>query len=161
MVAMRADGLTFAQSDNGHCYYNHAMDTVRVHERDRFLSQEAYYHVVLHEIGHATGAQNRLNRDSITHRCRTWAAYWQEEIVAEFTNAILAVQIGMGFESPMGRLMMKQRRAWVSKHATALKADEAELRCIATKAMVAVDYVLARERELDPVIRNRALTEPQ
>lgn len=161
MAAMRADGLTFAQSDNGHCYYTHATDTVRMNERDRFLSQEAYYYVVLHEIGHATGAAHRLNRESITRRCPTWAAYWREEIVAEFVCASLAAQIGMGFESPAGKLMMKQRRAWVSKHATASEEDKTELRCLAIRATLAAEYVLAKERELDAAIGNTDSREPQ
>ncbi len=47
-------------------YYNHKADRVVLPERSQFPSQAAYTHTALHELGHATDHEKRLDRPTLT-----------------------------------------------------------------------------------------------
>ena len=46
-------------------YYNKAQDRVVLPEPSQFSGQTGYSNTALHEIGHATGAEHRLNRPTM------------------------------------------------------------------------------------------------
>lgn len=141
MQAMRGDGLTFATHPQ-HAFYSPKRDEVSLPPRESFKSVEGYYGTALHEIGHATGAQQRLNREGITggHRFGS-EAYAKEELRAELFSTFMAAETGIPHDE-------EQHKAYVQSWAKVLKQDKNEIFRAAAEAGKAVDYVLAKERDL-------------
>jgi antirestriction protein ArdC len=141
MASMRADGLSYA-TDNRGAYYVPKLDTVYLPEPERFRSSEAYYGTALHEIGHATGAEERLNREGITgdHYLGS-EAYAREELRAELFSVFMAAETGISHD-------VSQHRAYIQHWGKILKADKHEIFRAAAQAGTAVDYVLEKEQKL-------------
>jgi antirestriction protein ArdC len=141
MASMRADGLEFA-TDNRSAYYVPRHDTVYLPERERFASNEGYYGTALHEIGHATGAARRLNREGITgeHGFGT-EAYAREELRAELFSVFMAAETGIPHDE-------SQHRAYIQSWGKILRADKHEIFRAAAEAGNAVEYVFQTEQSL-------------
>ncbi len=159
MAAMRADGIAFKTAGDGACYV-HAADTIHLPARDQFHSQEAYYATALHEMGHSTGAAQRLNRDGITGG--HWFGsedYAREELRAELASAFLSVETGIS--TVRDSESESRHKAYLQSWAKVLKADKNEFFRAAKEAGEAADYVLARERELEQALEHAGLTPRQ
>jgi hypothetical protein len=141
MTAMQEDGVRFATHPQ-HAFYSPKRDEVSLPPRESFKSVEGYYGTALHEIGHATGAQQRLNREGITggHRFGS-EGYAKEELRAELFSTFMAAETGIPHDE-------EQHKAYVQSWAKVLKQDKNEIFRAAAEASKAVDYVLARERDL-------------
>lgn len=141
LAGMYRDGLQL-QADNRGAYYVHARDTVYLPDRDRFATVEGYYGTALHEIGHATGAAKRLNREGITggHRYGT-PTYAREELRAELFSVFIAAETGIPHDEG-------QHRAYIQNWSQILRADKHEIFRAASEAGKAIDYVLQKEQEL-------------
>jgi antirestriction protein ArdC len=141
LEAMRRDGLQF-ETDNRAAYYVPKRDTVHLPDRDRFDSSEGYYGTALHEVGHATGAAKRLNREGIVgdHPFGS-EAYAREELRAELFSVFMAADTGVPHDE-------SQHRAYIQSWAKILKSDKHEIFRAASEAGKAVDYVLQKEQEL-------------
>ncbi|QKE39982.1 MAG: DUF1738 domain-containing protein [Ferrovum myxofaciens] len=141
MAAMQKDSLGFAEHPE-HAFYSPKRDEVSLPPRQSFKTVEGYYGTALHEIGHATGAAQRLNREGITggHRFGS-EGYAKEELRAEIFSAFMAVQTGIPHD-------MTQHQAYVKNWSEVLKKDKHEIFRAAAEAGKAVDYVLAKERDL-------------
>ncbi len=138
---MRGDGLQFA-TDNRGAYYAPQRDTVYLPEREHFGSGEGYYGTALHEVGHATGAAKRLNREGITGEHRYGSeTYAREELRAELFSVFMAAETGIPHDE-------SQHRAYIQSWAKILKSDRHEIFRAASEAGKAVDYVLGKEQEL-------------
>lgn len=72
--------------------YSPSRDAVATPHPGDFSSPEAYYAVVLHELAHASGHPNRLNRPQGE---RGTPAYAREELVAELAAAFLCAEFGL------------------------------------------------------------------
>lgn len=73
-------------------FYSPSRDAVVTPHPGNFSSPEAYYAVVLHELAHASGHPDRLNRPRGE---RGSAAYAFEELVAELAAAFLCAEFGL------------------------------------------------------------------
>ena len=147
-AAMEKDGLKFAEHPE-HAFYSPKRDEVSLPPRSAFNSQlgneegaARYYGTLLHEIGHATGAQHRLNRDGITggHRFGS-EGYAKEELRAEMFSMFTAAQTGIPHDT-------ERHTAYVQDWVEVLKNDKNEIFRAAAEAGKAVDYVLAKEQSL-------------
>lgn len=71
-------------------YYVPAQDRIQVPRIDTFISPEFFYSVLFHEIVHATGSPNRLDREEKKKR-KNWgdSYYAYEELIAEMGAAYL------------------------------------------------------------------------
>ncbi|SCC95821.1 hypothetical protein THIX_90596 [Thiomonas sp. X19] len=141
MTAMREDGVRFATHPQ-HAFYSPKRDEVSLPPRESFKSVEGYYGTALHEIGHATGAQQRLNREGITggHRFGS-EGYAKEELRAELFSTFMAAETGIPHDE-------EQHKAYIQSWAKALKEDKNEIFRAAAEAGKAVDYVLGKEQDL-------------
>ncbi len=139
MQTMQKDGVAFKQ--HAEAFYSPARDEIYLPPREAFKSQEGYYGTALHEIGRATGAQHRLNRDGITggHRFGS-EGYAKEELRAELFSTFMAAETGIPHDE-------EQHKAYIQSWAKALKEDKNEIFRAASEAGKAVDYVLGKERE--------------
>ncbi len=96
-----------------------------------FKSQQGYYATNLHELGHWTGAEMRLNRDLAgSFGTRKYAA---EELVAELTAAFLCAHLGIEGEL--------RHAGYIESWVELLKNDERAIFTAASKASQAADYL--------------------
>lgn len=95
---------TFVRRSGAQVYHGPEIDPPHFSPRDdricmppfaSFVSSEAYYAVLLHELTHWTGAPRRLARESLVHYARHRAL---EELVAELGAAFLCADLGISAE---------------------------------------------------------------
>jgi antirestriction protein ArdC len=96
-----------------------------------FRTVEHFYATELHEIGHWTAAEKRLNRD-LKNRFGT-KAYAAEELVAELTAAFLCAHLGI-----QGEL---RHAGYIADWIGLLKEDDRAIFTAASKASQAADYL--------------------
>lgn len=70
--------------------YHWMNDTIEIHDISYYKSSWAYYHTALHEISHATGNRNRLNRGVPQFQID----YDKEEVIAEIATLKLCKAFG-------------------------------------------------------------------
>ena len=99
------------------------------HSTDSSKAIEAFYTTLLHELAHWSGSKHRLNR--IKHKSFGDKAYSMEELVAEISAAVLAVELGIYKEGTTRDDHAKYLNGWIQKltpHAffdACAKADQA------------------------------------
>ncbi len=78
-------------------YYSPLTDTVTLPVRGAFVSSEAYYGTLFHELTHSTGADSRLKRFQPTAGQFVFGStsYSQEELVAEIGSSFIAARLGL------------------------------------------------------------------
>lgn len=114
--------------------YVPARDQVKMPIQEAFMSDEAYYAAILHELCHATGHGSRLDRD-LTGEFGS-PSYAKEELIAELGSAFLASHLGL--EANL------QHPQYLASWLSVLKADPREIFRVAGKARQAMDYLVAR-----------------
>jgi antirestriction protein ArdC len=97
--------------------YSPSEDRIYVPERDRFKSPEEYYRTRFHEMAHSTGHKDRLNRAAIQHVSFASHAYSEEELVAEFTAAMLCGKAGIATK------VIENSAAYIKSWARKLKPE--------------------------------------
>lgn len=75
-------------------YYSINKDIIVIPEKSQFIDGESFYSNLLHEMSHASGSENRLNRLKPGASFGS-ADYSREELVAELTAALVSSQYGM------------------------------------------------------------------
>lgn len=74
-------------------YYSVTEDKVVIPSYNSFLTDEDYYSTLLHELSHATGHENRLNRSMVgTFGSESYA---KEELRAEIASSFMSSEIGL------------------------------------------------------------------
>ena len=98
-------------------------------------------HTALHELGHASGHPDRLNRSTLVkHGGFGPDAYAREELRAEIAAMMTGEQLGVGHEPRHGT-------AYVSSWIKVLENDPKEIRAAAVDAQRMSDRLMTRERE--------------
>lgn len=124
--------LTFGPS----AWYRPTDDTVQVPPIERFKSAESYYATLYHELGHATGHADRLNRSGVTSAIKFGSGvYSQEELVAELTSAFCCAAVGLD------NSLLDDAAAYIQGWLTVLKADSKALVIAAAQAQRAADFI--------------------
>lgn len=125
----------------GNCAgYTPALDLVMMPNASQFVSGNAYYKTLFHELTHATGHEKRLDR-GLDGTFGT-DPYAREELVAEFGAAILSAECGA-----MDTDEETQTAAYLAGWLTRLKKDKRLLVTAAGQAQKAVDYIMNRTPE--------------
>lgn len=135
LVSLYADAPPIMHGGDRACY-SPGKDEIRMPKRETFVSSEAYYGTLFHELGHSTGHGSRLNRDEVTNLTFFGShSYSVEELVAEFTSAFLC---GMaGIHPAIKENQAAYLKGWVSK----LKDKPKWLVQAAQRAQKAADWV--------------------
>jgi antirestriction protein ArdC len=136
---MKKDGLTIREGGN-EAYYSPGRDMIQLPKAEQFESPEAYAGTLLHELGHATGGQNRLNRPLSSGFATP--EYAREELVAELCSAFASAETGVQFND-------NNHAAYIGSWLSVLKEDKHAVFAAAKDASKAVDYMLEKGRDID------------
>ena len=98
-VVIRGSGVRISHVAGDRAFYNLPNDHVVLPEQGQFATANDYYQTALHELGHASGHESRLNRKTLQDGVAAGfgsEAYAREELWAE-TSAITAIQNPLTF----------------------------------------------------------------
>ena len=138
---IRDSGVRVDHVAGDRAYYSLKDDRVVLPERSQFPSQDAYTHTALHELGHATGHPDRMNRPTlVNHGGFGTETYAREELRAEIAAMMTGERLGVGHEPRHGT-------AYVSSWIKALENNPKEIRGAAVDAQRISDWLMARERD--------------
>ncbi|WP_347990332.1 strawberry notch-like NTP hydrolase domain-containing protein [Methylomonas sp. AM2-LC] len=135
---LTASGADIQHNGGGRAFYRPRTDSIHLPDKGAFSSAENYYATALHELGHWTGHEDRLNRGKGNPFGSE--AYAKEELRAEIASMILGDELGIGHDP-------SQHAAYVGSWIKALKDDPMEIFRAAADAEKIQNYVLAFERK--------------
>ena len=97
LTILNATGVTCTSYRQDRAYYQPATDRIVMPATSQFVSEADYWSTLLHELVHATGHSERLNREGITSSSRKFGdpVYAFEELVAETGSAFLCAELGI------------------------------------------------------------------
>ena len=118
-------------------FYRPWTDSVYMPRRNTFTSSEAFYSVLFHELTHATGHEDRLNRKTLTDGTPFGSpTYSREELCAEMGAAFLCAMAGI--EDPTIQNSASYIHSWLRF----LKSDPKALIIAGAQAQKASDFIL-------------------
>ena len=134
---IQESGIHVAHVRGDRAFYNLQTDKVTLPERERFASANGYYQVALHELGHATGHPDRLDRNTLKQGAGNFDSveYAREELRAEISAMLTGARVGVGHDPSRGATYVK---GWL----TALEHDLQEIDKAAAEAQRMSDYLM-------------------
>lgn len=133
LEAMKID---FVEGGN-QAFYKPSDDSIHMPDYKNFKSDYGYMATFLHEAGHATGAEHRLNRN-IKNIFGT-PDYAREELRAEISSAFTAQAIGIG-----GTPKLQNHKAYIQSWIEILKNNPNELFIAVKDAEKISDYLIEK-----------------
>lgn len=127
--------------------YSPSGDYITMPKASQFNSDYYYAATALHELGHSTGHESRLNRDLTGGFGSKKYAY--EELIAEITSTFMSEYI----ETPITEDNMKQHKAYIQSWISAIRNNKNYLFKAISKAEEASDYMIEKA-ELDKILEN-------
>lgn len=122
------------------CYYNPREDKIYLPNKERFNSTYYYNATCLHELAHATGAEKRLNRETLKKYHSDPKIRAQEELIAEITSAYMGVYI-KDVNSSVKNDDINNHKAYINSWAKLLKEDNNLIIESFDKAEKASEYI--------------------
>ena len=117
--------------------YDIATDIVNMPKAEVFESEEAYFHVLFHELIHSTGAEERLNRKELMAMGgRDSETYAIEELTAEIGASYLSSYCEILTED------FKNNTAYIQHWLGRLKSDKRFIIYASAAAQKGTDYIL-------------------
>jgi antirestriction protein ArdC len=118
-------------------FYNPTYDFIQVPSPDAYFEPINWHRTALHELGHWTGAAQRLDRDlSGSFGSKKYA---REELVAEITSAFVCASLGI--------VPTVRHADYIGSWLEVLREDDRAIVRAASAASKAADYLLAFCRE--------------
>ena len=118
-------------------YYIPSRDRVQMPEFACFRDAVAYYAVLLHECGHASGARHRLDRD-LSGRFGS-AAYAMEECTVELLSAMICADLNLSVEP------RPDHARYIASWLEVLHSDKRAIFTAASKAQEIADWMHAQQ----------------
>ena len=141
---IQESGVRVVHERGDRAVYNLQTDHVTLPEREQFATANGYYQTALHELGHATGHPDRMDRDTLKHGVGNFGSveYAREELRAEMSAMMTGERVGVGHDGSRGAAYVQ---GWIK----ALDQDPKEIYKAAADAQKISDYLLRpiRERE--------------
>jgi antirestriction protein ArdC/phage/plasmid primase-like uncharacterized protein len=135
---LQASGAVIKHGEQNRAFYRPATDSIHLPDKGQFPTADNYYATALHELGHWTGHESRLDRD-LVHPFGS-EGYAKEELRAEIASMILGDELGIGHDP-------SQHVAYVASWVKALEEDPLEIFRAASDAEKIQDYVLSLEQK--------------
>jgi putative DNA primase/helicase len=135
---LQASGAVIRHGEQDRAFYRPATDSIHLPDKGQFPTADNYYATALHELGHWTGHDSRLDRD-LAHPFGS-EGYAKEELRAEIASMILGEELGVGHDP-------KQHTAYVGSWIKALQDDPLEIFRAAADAEKIQGYVLGLEQK--------------
>lgn len=135
---LQASGAVIRHGEQNRAFYRPATDSIHLPDKGQFPSADNYYATALHELGHWTGHESRLDRD-LVHPFGS-EGYAKEELRAEIASMILGDELGIGHDP-------EQHAAYVGSWIKALQDDPLEIFRAAADAEKIQNYVLGLEQK--------------
>jgi len=126
-------GITYTIGGDQACYIP-SKDTVKRPQLGQFKTPIDAFNTTTHEFGHSTGHKSRLDRN-LNNRFGD-QAYAMEELIAEFTSAIIAGVLGIE-ETPR-----EDHAQYLQNWKQVLTDDKKAVWAAATAAQKAADYIM-------------------
>lgn len=120
-------------------FYRPSTDEIHLPEKGQFRSPDGYYATALHELGHWTGHESRLNRQLLGNPFGS-AEYAREELRAEIASYMLGMELGIGHDPG-------QHHAYIEAWIRILKDDPLEIIRAARDADQIRGYIVGMEKE--------------
>jgi antirestriction protein ArdC len=120
----------------GRAFYSRSDDRIQMPVEGNFESEEAYLGTLLHEFGHATGHEKRLNRPFGVFGD---PAYAFEELVAEMTSLFVGMSTGITPDDKH----FENHAAYVDSWIQVLKKDKKALVRASKQAQDACDLLVS------------------
>ncbi|MEG2005226.1 MAG: zincin-like metallopeptidase domain-containing protein, partial [Bilophila sp.] len=133
---LQSSGAKLEHRAQGRAFYRPSSDTITLPEKAQFAEASTYYATALHELGHWTGHESRLNRDM--RGTFGSESYAREELRAEIASMMVGDVLGIGHNSD-------NHAAYVKSWIKALEDDPREIHRAAADAEKILDYVMGLE----------------
>lgn len=113
-----ASGAQIEHQQGNRAYYSPGQDRIVLPLKDQFPDPERYYSTALHELGHWTGHESRLNRPFVGSFGTP--DYAREELRAEISSLLVGQRLGISHDPG-------QHMAYVADWIKVLKEDPMEI----------------------------------
>ena len=123
-------------------YYSPKSDEIHLPQKKDFVDMPEYYSTALHEIGHSTGHEKRLNRNLSTDRDSP--EYATEELRAEIASMFLEQDLGVAVKDKH----IENNSAYIAAWKSAIKEDPNILFKAIADAERITKFVMAKEKEI-------------
>ncbi|MDY0203757.1 MAG: zincin-like metallopeptidase domain-containing protein [Desulfovibrio desulfuricans] len=134
---LAASGAAIKHDQSNRAFYRRMEDAIHLPPKENFDAPDKYYATALHELGHWTGDENRLNREFGPFGSEKYA---REELRAEIASWMLGQEIGIGHDPG-------QHAAYVQSWIQVLKEDPYEIVRACRDAEKIKEYVIDLERK--------------
>lgn len=135
---LTASGADIHHNGGSRAFYRPLTDSIHLPDKGQFPNAENYYATALHELGHWTGHEDRLDRD-LVHPFGS-EGYAKEELRAEIASMILGDELGIGHDP-------SQHAAYVGSWIKTLKDDPMEIFRAAADAEKIQNYLIGLEQK--------------
>ena len=130
-------GAAIEYSPSNDAFYNWALDKIYMPERKQFVSKEAFYNVLFHEMGHWTGNSIRLDRKQNGKFGSKEYAF--EELVAEINAAFLCAMLG--FENKI-----TDNVSYIDNWLAVMRNDKKFVIQASSQAQQSADFILDKSK---------------
>ena len=140
---IKASGVPVKHVQGDRAYYSLGSDQVVLPEKSQFPSADHYYQTALHELGHASGHPDRLDRDTLRKGLDGGfgsEAYAREELRAEISAMMTGDRLGTGHDPSRGA-------AYVSSWVEVLDKNPQEIVNASAEAQRMSNYLVSRTEE--------------
>lgn len=135
--AMMQDGVQIGTGGD-RAFYHRGKDVVQIPAPEQFKTQAGFYGTLLHELGHSTGHENRLNRQFGKFGD---VPYAREELRAELISFFLSSETGLPANP-------ENHASYLDDWLGALQNDKNEIFMAARDASKATDYIQEKVQAL-------------
>lgn len=150
---IQASGVPVFNDQKDRAFYSVIKDEIHLPPKTAFKTRDGYYGTALHEVGHSTGAEKRLNR-AMNSFMSNEGSYAKEELRAELFSMFVGQSLGIADSERQ----FNNNAAYLSSWLKALKDDKGELFKAASDAQKAFDFMktnvaaMYKEQGKDPLL---------
>lgn len=136
-------------------YYRPSTDEIHLPEKSDFYSMQEFYSTALHEVGHSTGHEKRLNRD-LEGKFGT-PQYALEELRAEIASMFLEQDLEISVEENH----IRNNSAYIQSWHEAIKENPNALFTAIADADKISKFVMAKEKEQKKRVEHYAIVQAE